>query len=363
MSFVRKLISGSKIKEARRRLAESPSVETYAALAAAHARDGDFDEAVRVCEEGIESYGNDPELVRLHHRTRELRLEDRTRELSRQLAEAPRSAVYKELCENLLAGGRHERAEKLALEWYQALQEGAAQLMRARARLERFFAGRGSEDGRVALELVAEAERLMPGDPEPLELRLELYTRIGAWAEAHTLVARLLERNPGDPHLEERYRTLGTMMDNSPTVDRALRTVEKTGRLMDEEQGGAGNAAIDSRSIRPRLRELQALEGVHAAIYTRGSTALVQGPKGATAERTARAAREVVTRSRAAARRLGLGQAHEIEIEGDFGHLVAVPGALGAAAIWSNAPLRDRERRALAALASLEGRAQTEDEG
>jgi len=362
VSFVRKLISGSKIKEARRRLAEDPSSETYGALAAAHARDEDFDEAVRVCQEGIELYGNDPELVRLFHRTRELALEDRTRELWRELSEAPRSAVYKELCENLLETGHHERAEKLALEWFQALDEGQAQLMRARARLERYFAGRGSEDGRVALELVAEAERLLPGDSEPLELRLELYVRVGAWAEAHTLVARLLELKPGDPHLEERYRALGAVMDNSPTVERALRTVEKTGRLVDEDAEGVGGAAIDSRCIRPRLKELQSFEGVHAAIYTRGSTALVQGPKGATAERTARATREVVSKSRAAARRLGLGQAYEIEIEGDFGHLVAAPGALGAAAIWCGSSPRERERRTLAALASLEGRAMAEEE-
>ena len=362
MSFVRRWIGGSKVKEARRRLADEPTPLNYAKLASVHARAGELEEAIRVCEEGFGLFGNDPELLRLYRRSRELLLEDRTRELWRELEEGPRSAVYRELCENLLEAGRHERAEKLALEWFQTLREGPAQLMRARARLERYFAGRGREDGRVVLELCNEAEALMPGEAEPFELRLELLCRIGAWVDAHTLVARLLELKPGDPDLEERYRAIGQMMDGAPNIERALRTVEQTGRLIDEEADGMGQAAIDSRAIRPLLKELKAMEGVHAAIYTRGATALVQGPKGATAERTARATREIVSRSRAAARRLGLGQAHEVEIEGDFGHLIAAPGSLGAAAVWCSGPLREPQRRSLGALANLEGRAMVEDD-
>jgi hypothetical protein len=161
--------------------------------------------------------------------------------------------------------------------------------MRARARLDRYLAGRGREDGHVVLELLDEAAQLMQGDPGPLELRLELFCRIGAWADAHLLVARLLELQPGDPELEDRYRALQPLVEDSPTVERALRDVEQSGHLVDEEAEGMGKAAIDSRSIRPRLKELKAMEGVHAAIYTRGATALVQGPKGATAERIARA--------------------------------------------------------------------------
>lgn len=362
MSFVRRWIGGSKIKEARRRLAEEPTPMNYSKLASVHARAGDLEEAIRVCEEGLGVFGNDPEILRLYRRSRELLLEDRTRELWRELEEAPRSAVYRELCANLLEAGRHERAEKLAFEWFTALREGPAQLMRARARLDRYLAGRGREDGHVVLELLDEAEQLMQGDPGPLELRLELFCRIGAWADAHLLVARLLELQPGDPELEDRYRALQPLVEDSPAVERALRDVELSGHLVDEEAEGMGKAAIDSRSIRPRLKELKAMEGVHAAIYTRGATALVQGPKGATAERTARATREVVSRSKSAARRLGLGQAHEIEIEGDFGHLIAAPGSLAAAAVWCSAPLREPQRRRLGALANLEGRAMAEDE-
>ncbi len=362
MSFVKKFLSGSKVKEARRLVASDPSPTNYLKLAGAHARAGDLDEAVRVCEEGLEIYGNDPEILRLYRRSHEMRLEDRMRELWQELRDAPRSATYKELCGHLLESGRHERAEKLAVEWFTELQDGAAQLLRARARLDRYFAGRGRDDGKVVLELLDEAERMLPGDSEPTELRLELFVRIGAWADAHTQALRLLELTPGDPALEERARTLAEVMDGAPTVERALRDVEKSGRLIDEEAEGMGKAAIDSRSIRPHLKELQALEGVHAAIYTRGATALVQGPKGATAERTARAAREVVSRSRAAARRLGLGQAYEIELEGDFGHLIAAPGNLGAAALWCSGSLRESQRRSLAALANLEGRAIPEED-
>ena len=71
------------------------------------------------------------------------------------------------------------------------------------------------------------------------------------------------------------------------------------------------------------------------AFFLRGNTALVQGAHGPTADRTARAVREVLQVSRSAARRMALGRAFEIRAEGSFGALVLKPGAKGTAAIWT----------------------------
>jgi hypothetical protein len=57
--------------------------------------------------------------------------------------------------------------------------------------------------------------------------------------------------------------------------------------------------------------------------------------------------REVVQRTRTAARRLGLGQAYEIEIEGESGRLLITPSELGAAALLSRAPLTSRHAQTL----------------
>ena len=346
MSLVRRLLSGGRIREARALLAHEPSAANYAALAHEHVRLSEMAEALRVCEEGLASFPGNAELERLADRARELALGDRTRELARQLRESPRPALYRELCAILLQSRRTTRAEELAQEWFEKTGDGQAQLVRAEARLQRFFADRRREDARLALELLDAAEQLFPNDERPLRLRLSLASRAGAWREAQRVVARLLELEPGDPVLEARFRTLATLAETAPPLDQALREVERTGRLVDDEPDRA-LAPPSPSSIRPRLKALAAQGGVQGAIYERGSTALVQGAKGATAERSARSIREVVQKSRTAARRLGLGAASEVLLEGDFGSLLIAPAEAGSAAVWCTGEIGERHRRAL----------------
>ena len=345
MSLARRLISLTRVKRARRHLAEDPSISNYIGLATEHARRDEMVDASRVCEEGLSVYAGNAELQRLANRVRQLALEDRTRQLSRELREAPRPALYKELAEVLLDSGCLDRAEECAHEWFNSTQDGEAHLLGARARLERFYTDRRREDGRMAVELLDSAEQLLPRNPRPLELRLGLVLRLGVYDEARTLVSRLLEFAPGDQMLEGRFRALSTMPAIHKDIEQALRDVERTGALVDDRPDRM--AAPDSSSIRPRLKELIGHSGVQAVLFERGSTALVQGPKGPTAERTARCVRDVVQQSRNAARRLGLGQVFEIEAEGSFGCLLAVPDEIGSASMWFAGSAGDWHRRAL----------------
>lgn len=345
MSLARKLMSMTRQKKARRQLADDPSVTNYLALANEHARNDEMLDAARVCDEGLSVYSGNSELLRLAKRVRQLALEDRTRQLSRELREAPRPALYKELAEVHLEAGRLERAEECATEWFKETQDGEAQLLCAQARLQRFFCDRRREDGRLAVQLLDSAEELLPRDPRPLHLRLDLVMRLGVYSEARHLVSRLLELQPGDPQLEARFRSLGSIFDGHDDVEKALRDVERTGALVDDQPERV--AAPNSRSIRPRLKELVGHSGVQAVMFERGSTALIQGPKGPTAERTARCVRDVVTQSRTTARRLGLGQAFEIEVEGDLGCLLVVPDEIGSASMWFTGSITDWHRRSL----------------
>ena len=63
--------------------------------------------------------------------------------------------------------------------------------------------------------------------------------------------------------------------------------------FIDDDSAGSDSANL---AVRPILQKLGAETSVRAALYLRGGTALVQGPHGATADRTARAVREVVDR-------------------------------------------------------------------
>ena len=94
-------------------------------------------------------------------------------------------------------------------------------------------------------------------------------------------------------------------------------------------------------------------------LYVRGATALVQGPKGATAERTARAVQSILGGSRSAARRLGLGQVFQVQLEGDFGTLSIAPGEQDAGALLCAGPLGRAREEALLGMAGLN--AETEE--
>ncbi len=358
MSLVDKLFAAVRLRERRAKLAADPSAQNYAELAREHARIGELDEVRRVCTEGLEIFPGHVELQRLSERSMQMEREDRTRELYRLLRQAPRPALYRELCDILLESGRVARAEECANDWFNATGDGWAQLIRAEARAKRFFADKRRDDGRLAIEFVALAEQKLGNEPRVLELAAELYTRIGAWREARVALSKLLELTPGDPNLEARFRGVQAQSDTAPNIEQALRHVEKEGKLVDE-LAVAESPAPNAGSIRPCLQEIASESGVGAAIYVRGATALVQGPKGATAERHARAVREVVQKSAATARKLGLGQAHEVALEGSFGTLLIAPGDLGSGAMWIKKPVEERHRRALH---DLVGSASSSDE-
>ncbi len=355
MKLVRKILSHSRVRQAKRRLAADPSPMSYAALGRELAWEGKTDEALRVCGEGLQAFPGNPELARLLDRTRRANRESRLGELKRELREAPRPAVYREMCEVLLESDQLMRAEECALEWLANTDDAEAVLMHAQVCVQRFLVDRGREAGRRALEILDESIRAMERDPRPWTMRMELSSRIGAWAEARHCAGRLLELSPGDPSLEGRYRTFSSLAEGAPCIDQALREVERTGRLADDEQQQQETRReTRQHDVRPKLKEMAAEDGVNAVVYLRGSTALVQGLRGATAERSARAIRRIVRTGRSTARRLGLGQVSAVQLEGSFGSIAVVTGETDAGAMWCAGKISRARERMLMNLAGVE---------
>ncbi len=348
--MITRFLSRTRARVASKKLAQDPSAENYLELARSCVTAGRLEEARTVCEEGLEVHKANAELRRLYDRACELLREDRIKELARELARAPRPALWRELSELFLRSGRIARAEQVADEWFQATGEPEALLQRALVAQERFYADRRRDDGLRAYELLDESVRSMTGDERPLRRLLDLTSRCGAWLEARTTVARLLELHPGDPSLEARFRTICAQAERAPKLDQAMRQVELTGRLVDEEPEVEREQPV-VRSVRPELQSLSEEPGVRGAFYVRGGTALVQGPKGATAERMARSVRELVGSSRTAARRLGLGRALDLRIEGTFGTLLLATGEVGGAALWCEGRMNERVEQRVAQLA------------
>ena len=353
MSWVTKLIGRRRAREAARRLGIDACVENYLSLAREYVAGGSAEEVLRVCTEGLHEHPGDAELTRLADRARTLLHEQRIRALQSDLAIAPRPALWRELCELWLEVGKLAKAEEAAESWWRQAEDGEALLYRARCRAQAFFTDRCAEDGRVAHDLAAQAAMAVAGDDRPLQLSYEIARRCGAWSEARTALAALLELTPGNPDLEQRFRAVQANLADSVPLERALLEVERSGEFQDDVNERVSGS--DEGAARPLLQSLATGEGVQGAVYVRGGTALVQGPHGATADRLARGVRDVLQSSRSAARRLGLGQPVEIELEGEFGSLVVLPGERGTAALWAERSVLDGERERLSRLAGAVG--------
>ena len=333
MSMVRRILARGKLRQARRELARNPSPMNYASLANQYAWGGGLREALRVAEEGLRLFKGNPELVRLSTRLRRIQQEDLLAELREELKEAPRPAVWNEICEILMDSGQYRRAEETARDWQLKAKDPEAALAIARACVMAYLTDLDRNSGRRAFEAVEHAQHALARDPRPFRLRLKLASDIGAWDDAREAAKRVLELDPGDPALEARYRSLCSMPTQSPDVERALINVQSTGRLVGGDMSRSQrNGPVGE--VRPLLQDLYKRDGVAAAVYVRSSTALVQGMKGATAERGARSVRSMVLSGRSAARRLGLGQITEMELDGDFGSMLLVAGEMDAGALW-----------------------------
>ncbi|MEO0651646.1 MAG: hypothetical protein AAFZ65_13300 [Planctomycetota bacterium] len=349
--MMRRLFTKSRLREARQRLAKQPSPLNYALLAQEYALQEDFAEAKRVVAEGLHQFPGSSELESTFKRVGKQSRDARLAVVRQELADAPRDGLHREQIDLLLEGGNLERAQECAEAWCAEADGFEARLALARALAQRFLLDRGRTVGERAFESIESAEELGADDPGLWRLKMELCAAIGCWREARRAAARLLELEPGDPDLEVLFRTYDARSGDNLELRDALREVERTGRLQDEapEQNARAQASL-TRDVRPALRALAHEADVRAALYLRGATALVQGPKGATAERTARQVREVAQSTRTIARRLGLGLVDEIRLEGGFGTLLMSTTEADAAVLWTTHAPTVAHQRALADL-------------
>jgi predicted regulator of Ras-like GTPase activity (Roadblock/LC7/MglB family) len=347
-----------RLRKARRRVANRPTPSGYVALAQEHVRLRDLAGAQRVCLEGQRRFPGNGDLARFAARVRKQGQEHRLALLEAELAQAPRPGLYQSYAELLLECGQIARAEESAEAWRQVGQEPEATLLLARVLAERFLSDRGRDVGQRLYAVLKEAEQGLPRDSRPHKLRLRLSCLIGAWADAKEAVVQLLDLHPGEPALEARFRSLEAKAAGAPSVEQALRSVEQSGQLFEDVAADKRDQAAPPVDVRGVLKDLAGQEGLRAALYLRGATALIEGPKAATAERTARVVRSMLHGARSSSRRLALGSLERLEIEGRFGRLMVVAGERDAAALWSTAATTAAQMDALVDLVGGENSAQ-----
>ncbi len=352
MSFLSSLTSKKRIRTALKRLGQEASAENYITVAREHVVAGNLQDILRVCSEGLVLHPGNVELMRIAERARQLQLDSRINTLRKDLSLSPRPALWRELCDVLLECGRLNRAEETAEHWWKQSGGGEATYYRARARASLFSNSCKAADGKAAWDFALTAVREMPGDTRPLEVQYDVANSVGAWADSRKVLARILEISPGHPQHEQRFRDASQRAHDSKSLLAGLAEAEATGHLVDSTDAGNAQSSI---SVRPLLKRLGNDPDVRAVVFQKGGTALVQGLHGGTADRTARAIRDVGMATRAGARRIGLGRSLDVLVEGDFGSLQIALGATGAAACWNRTYMKPEHSEALHCIAGSIG--------
>ncbi len=316
-------------------------------LAARRARkvvmSGDHAAALSICREALERFPGDGALQKMLVSIRQAERDARRSRLQAELEVAPRAEAYRELCELMLKRGEAAATLEFVGRWRQIDDSGEPLYFEAAAFGELYFSNHLSRDGMRAFQLAAEAGKLRKDDPRPFRLQFEIARRCGAWEDARIALARLLDIMPGNRLIEGRFRGVIANCASSRSLSKALADVERTGRFLgDEIETGDG---LDRDQVRPGLVELAGRDDVHLAVFLRGNTALVQGAQGASADRSARAVRDVVSVTRSASRKLLLGTPRELRCEGSAGSLFLKAGESGTAAVWAARNLTGRSSR------------------
>ena len=153
MRLFRRMLATLRMRATAHRLSRDPSLENYRAFARQLVRAGSPQVVLRVCSEGLAQHEGDPELSRLAGRARTIQLQTRLKALEKERRLAPTSAVWREMCEALLAMSRFHRDLEVSKEWLAASGEKEANYYIARCHEARYYYDLRAEDGQVPLTL------------------------------------------------------------------------------------------------------------------------------------------------------------------------------------------------------------------
>ena len=354
-----RLTSTRGFRAAARRVAEDPSAENYLALARESVQRGEPGRVEAVCHEALALHPGHAGLKATLARATRMRLDERGRQLQRELADAPRPALWRELVEIELQTGRARRAVSLAERWDARAPSGASAASHALAVLHVFRESALRADAERSWELAGVACERDRDQVIAHQVRCELAHAVSAHAAERAALARLIELQPGRADLEARYREALARVGGQPSFAAALEATSRGGVVSTVGSDASADQEVEETSlagVRPGLQALVASGAGLCASYHRGGTALVQGMTGATADRTARSVRDLTRAARGGVRRLGLGPLRGVRLIGEHGDLAIRAGGAAAAAAIAPVDLPEPALETLETLAQWEVR-------
>ena len=335
---------------------------------------GDFDEALKIVEKGLERFPSAVILRDTGHQIRRAQARAGMQALKDRIAGDKDADAYEQLIALYREVGMPEESVRLTDDYARAHPEmEAPHLLRGEQALDAFFSDLRASDGRLSIDHLMRAGALHPDSLKPRMFLAEIYFGIGA-DKALLGQAAAIERLAGDDEVVRpviaALREVAKPVPNE-NVDALLAKVEVAGALVRDpstwsarrRKGIAGTADTGrvQSGLEKLVREGHAEEAVAidrsgTIVGTTAPTAAAPaGDAGAAAVESESAlagvARAVARTIKVQARELELGGFRRFVVEGPFGVMVVADAAGGVVAAKGRRgtdPLRLSERLAVA---------------
>jgi tetratricopeptide (TPR) repeat protein len=331
---------------------------------------GDFDEALKIVEKGLERFPSAVILRDTGHQIRRAQARAGMQALKDRIAGDKDADAYEQLIALYKEVGMPEESVRLTDEYAKAHPEmEMPHLLRGEQALDAFFSDLRASDGRLAIDHLMRAGALHPDSLKPRMFLAEIYFGIGA-DKALLGQAAAIERLAGDDEVVRPViSALRDVAKPTPNeiVDALLAKIEVAGALVRDPStwsarhrkgiAGAADTGRVQSGLERLVREGHAEEAV--AIDRSGTlvgTTAAQGAPAADGSKTdesalAGVARAVARTIKVQARELELGGFRRFVVEGPFGVMVVADAAGGVVAAKGRRgtdPLRLSERLAVA---------------
>ena len=324
MNLLQRMKVWRELKRLEQRVRTEPAPNAFVDLGQVHINLDMHAKAERIAEDGLALFPRSDELRQLLECARRGGRRKRTEELRARLLRAPSPAAYAELAAVQVELGDRAGLQQTCQEWNLRFPGDAGSwLVLARAHLVNYYRDLTVREGAEAIRCLERALHIQPDDVATRTMFAELLYRIGAVQLAAKHLQRVLRAAPGDATATGLLIHLSGLADQGGDVQLLLEDVQRHGALRHPTPAAAAPRAADESlaGVRSGLAQVSDIAGVRKVAFIRGSKAMVKGAIRDGKDPFLRVARVVAKAAQRFARRLDIGHANKLVVDGRFGHV------------------------------------------
>lgn len=337
MHLIQRMKVWKELRQLERRVREEPAPNTFVDLGQVYINLDMHEKARQVAAAGLALFPRANELRQLHDCARRGIRQKRAAELRAKVTRSPSQNDYRELAQLLVEVGDTASLHAVCQEWNVRFPDDpGCWLLLGQTRLANFYRDLSAREGHEAARCLQRVLRMQPADPQARRLLAELLYRIGAVRVAQRHLRELLAHDAGNQQIAALLAYVSTLEDHGDDLQGLLAEVEQHGSLRHPPMPTRPPTGDDGglAGVRDGLSHVAEMPGVSKAAFIRGAKALVKGAIRDGRDPFLRSARVIARSAHRFARKVDIGSATKMIVEGPFGRIcVCVYGEVLAAAL------------------------------